>query len=136
MAWARKVALLVFVVLIVVVVSLDLLTHDRPYEDQLERSLFVIGLLALGAAAAALRSARFARFGARDHLLRQMRAAVERNPAMDPRARRFDPALGERGRAQPRRAASRSAGADSESALTVCGDRNVCPKGRVGRLRY
>lgn len=82
-AWARKLILLLFGILILVAAGMDWLTSTRPRAEQLERTLCLVGIFAVLGIVIALRVSRFARFGARNFLIRRTRELAERNPALD-----------------------------------------------------
>lgn len=77
-AWATKIALLVLGPLFLAITGIDWLMGERPKSEQLDHSLFLLGFFALLTVIVALRMNRYARRGARDFLMRQVRARAER----------------------------------------------------------
>jgi len=82
-AWARNLVFLLFGLLTPVAAGMDWWTSTRPRGEQLERTLYLVGILAVMGVVIALRVSQFARFGARNLLIRRTREVAERSPALD-----------------------------------------------------
>jgi len=82
-AWARNLVLLLFAVFTLVAAGMDWGTSTRPRAEQVERTLYLVGIVVVMGVVIAIRVSRFARFGARNFLIRRMRQVAESNPALD-----------------------------------------------------
>ena len=72
-AWSRNLTLLLFGLFTLVAAGMDWATSTRPRAEQLERTLYLVGILAVLGVVVALRVSQFARFGARNFLIRRTR---------------------------------------------------------------